>query len=96
MVKKLLNNCGLGTLSLPLAMIALVISLINLHNGKLGTYIFEKFPYGLISLILLIISYLLGKKYYYHTFAKIGKNISIFSLIFFIVMIVVSIFVAFF
>ena len=71
---------GLGSLSFPISIFAIMLSFSFVYGKTLGRIIFDSlgvpFPYGLISLLLLVIALLLSSKYKDHKFSKAGMILS--------------------
>ncbi|EGT3615768.1 hypothetical protein FHH43_05880 [Clostridium perfringens] len=74
------NKWGLGSFSFLLSIFAIMLSFTYINGKALGQLIFNSlgitFPYGLTSLILLVIALILSSKYSEDKFAKTGKILS--------------------
>lgn len=72
---------GIGSLALLINIIVFAAVLINTRDGKLGEVLLSKtpftIPYGIIAIALVLLSYLLGKKYQQDKFALAGVKSSI-------------------
>lgn len=71
---------GLGSLSFPISIFAIMLSFSFVYGKTLWKIIFDSlrvpFPYELISLLLLVIALLLSSKYKDHKFSKAGMILS--------------------
>lgn len=74
------KKCGLGTLSLPVAIFAIMFSFTVIAGKTVGEYILNSinisFPTAIISLILFLISGFIGYKFKKDYLAKNGMVIS--------------------
>ncbi len=94
-IKKVRKKLGVGSLSFPLIIVGLLLSMVHFKQGTLGEVLFNKInisiPCGIISIICVIVGFLLGKRYNNDLFAELGKRLAIivFSLFIFSILLVV-------
>lgn len=94
------KSLGWGSLSLLLFIVSFIFSYLTINKKVVGEHILEylklNIQVAIITVILLIFSVVLGKRFKNHLFAKSGSILSIFLLSLFIIAILVGIFKSFF
>lgn len=75
------KKLSIGSISLILSIFGVMFSFASWDGKYLGEHILSainiSFPYGLLSLIILFISYFIGYKYNNNYFARTGRRIAI-------------------
>lgn len=89
------KKLGLGSLSLPLFLVAFSLSYLSINKKAAGEHLLEylnlNIPVSIITVFLLIIAFFLGNRYNTNLFAKSGKLASKILLYLFIIVIIVGI-----
>lgn len=86
------KKLGIGSISLILSIFGGMFSFTAWDSKYLGEHILSainiSFPYPLISLVILFISFFIGYRYKNHYFAKAGRVIAVIfiSIIFFLIL----------
>lgn len=79
------SKWGIGTSALIISIFSMMFSFTSLGEKSIGENILQfigiKFPVGVISLILFVISVFIGHKHMNDYGAKVGRNISLFFII---------------
>ena len=94
------KSLGWGSLSLLLFIVSFIFSYLTINKKVVGEHVLEylklNIQVAIITVILLIFSVVLGKRFKNHLFAKSGSILSIILLSLFIIAILVGIFKSFF
>lgn len=95
MVKENIPKEGIGSLSLILAIFAIMFSFTYISDNPIGKDILNTLriplPYEPVSFVLLIISFFIGTKYRHHFLATAGRNLSLCFLLIMIILTITSI-----
>lgn len=95
---KPIKEVGIGTLSFIFSILAIMISFTFFGGKSVGEYTLDalniSFPTGVISVVLFMISIIIGSKYKQHMLAKVGRNISIFSILLIVILTTINLFYA--
>lgn len=93
---KPLEHAGIGTLPFIFSILAILVSFTFVFGKSIGEHMLDalkiSFLTGVISLVLFIISIIIGYKYKQHALAKVGRNISIAFILLMVILTIVSIF----
>lgn len=86
---------GWGSLSLLLFVLSFIFSYMTINKESVGEHILDYFKINIqeaiITVILLILAVILGKRFSNHIFAKLGSTLSIVLLSMFVIAIIVGI-----